>query len=570
MEPALGRVSAALLAILAAILTAIGTASLAACPSPGNKNGGGGPPAAPVAVSLFFTAELRGEIEPCGCTSDPLGDMARIAALVEDAKKTRPVAWFDGGSTLYSEAPLGASRQAQESLRSDLLVAELPKLGLTALGLGPLDLAAGPAAVRLPRQAANVPASAGVPLEAPRVVELGGAKVGVVGVVAPERLPGLGATDAALAAQAGIKAVRSQGAQVVVLLAMMDRKEARRLAKAAPGADIVLAGAEAPDPDGRTPKWIEALEGGGVLIQPYQRGQSLVRLDLTIDPKGGALVDAIGEARAQDRLAELEAEITALGQKLATFEQDPSAEPTFVAQKRAELAAFTDERKALLENPLRRPERGSWFTSQHLLVRRGLRCVPAVVEKKRALDRQVGEANLSAAQSEKPAPVPAGGAGFSGREECSFCHQKQEAFFQRTRHAQAFATLERLGKQLDRYCVSCHVTGWLQPGGSVLTGSEGLRDVQCEVCHGPSSLHVDSDGKRLETLIKVPTEARCKECHSPEHSDTFAYEAYLRDVTGPGHGEAFRKRLGDGPVGHELRAAAKAKAGAGVGEGCGK
>jgi cytochrome c2 len=53
----------------------------------------------------------------------------------------------------------------------------------------------------------------------------------------------------------------------------------------------------------------------------------------------------------------------------------------------------------------------------------------------------------------------------------------------------------------------------------------------------------------------------CLSCHTPEHSDTFQFEPYLRDVVGKGHGEARRTALGDGPTGRELRAAGLAKAG---------
>jgi hypothetical protein len=28
-------------------------------------------------LTLFYTAEIHGALEPCGCTSDPLGDVAR-------------------------------------------------------------------------------------------------------------------------------------------------------------------------------------------------------------------------------------------------------------------------------------------------------------------------------------------------------------------------------------------------------------------------------------------------------------------------------------------------------------
>jgi hypothetical protein len=41
-------------------------------------------------------------------------------------------------------------------------------------------------------------------------------------------------------------------------------------------------------------------------------------------------------------------------------------------------------------------------------------------------------------------------------------------------------------------------------------------------------------------------------------------------MTGKGHGEKFRARLGEGPTGGALRKAALEKAGAGIGEGCAK
>ena len=43
----------------------------------------------------------------------------------------------------------------------------------------------------------------------------------------------------------------------------------------------------------------------------------------------------------------------------------------------------------------------------------------------------------------------------------------------------------------------------------------------------------------------------------PEHSDTFAFAPYLRDILGPGHGRSAAAKLGSGPTGHaELRSAA--------------
>jgi hypothetical protein len=105
------------------------------------------------------------------------------------------------------------------------------------------------------------------------------------------------------------------------------------------------------------------------------------------------------------------------------------------------------------------------------------------------------------------------------------------------------------------------VTGYGQVGGTSLGHTDHLRDVQCEVCHGPGSTHVDGKGLEDPPAVHRDTPAStCTGCHTTQHSDTFQYEAYLRDVLGPGHGAAARKKLGDGPTGHTLRTAALARA----------
>jgi len=119
-------------------------------------------------------------------------------------------------------------------------------------------------------------------------------------------------------------------------------------------------------------------------------------------------------------------------------------------------------------------------------------------------------------------------------------------------------------KQFDLSCVGCHVTGFREPGGSEVVENAGLVDVQCEVCHGPGSLHADKpevDGKPHAIRREAPEALVCGTCHTPEHSDTFQYDAYLRDILGKGHGPEARAALGAGPTGAELRAAGLAKAG---------
>ena len=155
-------------------------------------------------------------------------------------------------------------------------------------------------------------------------------------------------------------------------------------------------------------------------------------------------------------------------------------------------------------------------------------------------------------------------------DACSDCHSDAVEFWNKTVHAQAWKTLVDRGQQFDYDCIGCHVTGWDKPGGSNLGHNDNLRDVQCETCHGPGSIHVAKGGEEKPFAIaRKPADDLCAtQCHTHEHSDTFQHDAYMRDIVGPGHGEALRKKLGDGPTGHDLRKAALDKAGHTLGAGC--
>jgi hypothetical protein len=283
---------------------------------------------------------------------------------------------------------------------------------------------------------------------------------------------------------------------------------------------------------------------------------------------GGPFADAVGAAR----LPIMEGKLADAKEELARFEKDPSADKGFVASKKQEIAALEKDLAGLRTSPLRIPDKGSWFTLEQVRVRRKLACDVETQAKKKELDKAIGQVNLAEAKKKgPPARPPKGTAGYVGMEECTFCHKEAAAFWKTTVHARAWQTLVSVGKDADYDCVKCHVTGWEEPGGANLAFNESLRDVQCEVCHGPGSLHVAADGKeKKSSLVRAPPEDVCLRCHTHEHSDTFDYQAYLRDVTGKGHGEAFRGKLGAGKVAHELRAAALAKAGREIGAGCQK
>ncbi|HEX2678939.1 MAG TPA: cytochrome c family protein, partial [Polyangiales bacterium] len=235
-------------------------------------------------------------------------------------------------------------------------------------------------------------------------------------------------------------------------------------------------------------------------------------------------------------------------------------------EERAKVAL---QKEALEKTPLAIPASGNYFTLAQVRINKTLACEKSVDERVTAYFREAGIANVKATKSLPPAPGK-NEQRYEGGAACEDCHADAVRFWETTRHAHAWKTLVDRGQQFDFDCTSCHVTGWERPGGSNLAMNEPLRNVQCEVCHGPSSTHVARGGnERPLATQRVPAEALCAtQCHTQEHSDTFDHTAYMRDILGPGHGEAARKKLGDGPTGAQLRKAALDKAGRTLGAGC--
>ena len=118
---------------------------------------------------------------------------------------------------------------------------------------------------------------------------------------------------------------------------------------------------------------------------------------------------------------------------------------------------------------------------------------------------------------------------------CAECHEEAFAFWKKTKHAEAWETLEKDGKHVDLTCVGCHVVGFQMPGGFCrLADVAGFEDVGCENCHGPGSTHVSSEDPD-DIVLEAPASTCEQSCHVPEHSDGFEYRKYLEQVTGPGH-----------------------------------
>jgi hypothetical protein len=124
---------------------------------------------------------------------------------------------------------------------------------------------------------------------------------------------------------------------------------------------------------------------------------------------------------------------------------------------------------------------------------------------------------------------------YVGSRSCKLCHDyeygkwmtSQQVFIPGlprqaaadSRHADAFATLEKVGSHYDPECVVCHVVGMQYYSGFVSPAkTPDLKDVGCENCHGPGSEHIRSLGA-VETAGPMST---CTDCHTPERSAEYS------------------------------------------------
>lgn len=591
---ALASIGAA--SLLGLSLLGAGVGCSRSTPSPGAGSSSGpsrpaptvDPAAAERTLSLFFITRLLNTPEPCGCSSEPLGDVARLVALLKtDAAGSL---LLDAGGLRYDDVPMDAEKLRQARTKADFLERTLAGQGAIVM-LQPEDLRGGLAGLGeelrgVRRLAGNV---SGLPeglLVREVVRELRGVKIGVLGLADPERPWPAGVTvgDPIAAATEGVQRLQAQGAQLVVALTGLKRDATRRLLRKVRGISVAVAGSDRDLAEG-----VESAEaiGEALLLVPADKGQAAARLTLHLPPTGAPTWRLhLSEAQQRKQAEALAAQLALVEARLKGLRADPGAEPAFVRTTEVEAerlrAELTKARTPSPPPPV--TAQGGYAVAELVPIRRRLPRDPEVAKQMKALDRAIGEANLAALTGPPPAAGPreqryVGTAGCIGG--CHF-HDDAVAFWRGTHHSGAWKTLVEGGKDLSYDCVSCHATGFDRPSGSNLwtlarwqraavpdggaagTAPDGragpdLRDVQCEVCHGPGSMHALSPGK-YPVPIPRPTEARCLECHTKEHSDTFQYEAYLRDILGEGHGADRRKELGDGPTGHELRSAALKKA----------
>ena len=505
---------------------------------------------------LVFSASLAGQIVPCGCSPDQRGGLPRAAAALAKLREVDPrLVFVDAGDTLFASArPPAKALAPQARLKARYLAEADALLGAAARVLGARDLALGPAFAAETAFGLPLLDAGGAPVPGARAGLLVRASGDVpVGIFAA----GLG-EDPAKTIAARAAELRAQGARIVVLVLhprgdrALSGAEALLPAAREAAVDLVVLG-RCDDPATDPPR---IAPGEPPLFALEGHGQSLLRIDLEV-PATAAPSAKVFLARGS---AGRDATLKELDERIAlTRERAAAADPRMRELLEAKVAELRQRREALASAVEVAPAGAIVATPSFLPLDKSVGEDPRAAALVARYDAEVAELNLAEARK-LPAscPRPARGepayvgvsAKVAGGASCASCHPTEAAFWVRTPHSRAYETLVKVKKQFSLDCISCHVTGWQQPGGvcridRTHVGGPGLavggrvaglgrRDVQCEMCHGPAGEHAGDPPEHIAT--KVPEQV-CKRCHEAENSPHFEDRRYRPWIVGPGHGE---------------------------------
>ena len=503
----------------------------------------------PEAAAIYFLSGLKGYTEPCGCTVDVLlGGIDRIAAYVEDVRKLHPeVHFLDAGDWLFDSAEIPEHLQPQEKAKAGVLAAAYRRMGALFSVPGDRDLALGTEFyLSMMEEAKMKPLAAnlsfdGEDLDSSLEVEIDGHTVLFVGAGDPEiyrDVDGVEATDAVVAVQ---EVTRAAQADAVVLVFQGSPLRAEAMADRLEGVDFAVVGHD-PRLDDDARKF-----GTTRILEAYDQGRYVGRLKLYGLQNAGEFVD--GRAAVREERQTVDQQIDRVRRDLRLLEiRAGGAESPMVERLEQRLEQLEQRRRKLLAEGIEIPDEHRSFLYEPVPMEPGYRLHEEIRQKRLAYNESLAE--LIAHIERNPLPVSPGEPTYVGTRECASCHYEAHNFWQQTAHSSAVATLEARHKKYDQNCIGCHVVGWEKPGGSVLgklvyeedlngeTITKDLREVGCESCHGPGSKHraqpLDEQGQP-QHINRRPDETACMQCHVPDHSPTFDFDVYVRQITGEGH-----------------------------------
>jgi len=112
---------------------------------------------------------------------------------------------------------------------------------------------------------------------------------------------------------------------------------------------------------------------------------------------------------------------------------------------------------------------------------------------------------------------------YVGNTKCATCHPQIATSWKKTRHAKAYATLQKKCKDYCPDCLPCHSTGsyaHYKKGFRSPATTPHLFNVQCEECHGAAQEHIKKPDLPYGNTINAGV---CILCHTTNTDPDFSY-----------------------------------------------
>lgn len=459
-------------------------------------------------LTLVFTGNQHGYIEPCGCTGleRQKGGVARRYSFLETLReKGWTLVPMDVGNQVRRTGQQ-ANIKLQQSARA------LSEMNYQAVGFGPEDvrLGVGPllaiAASDTPEDALYVSANVVLfdpeMMPATKTIQQNGLTIGVTSILDPAKLTTdtgeeLTVGEMVPAAKAAIKQLSTSNPDFTVLLFYGKEEAAQKLVQEVSGFDLIVVAGGYGEPT----------------YQPADINDSQTKMILT-GAKGmyAGLIGlyAAGETSGgEDKNADAETEPTTLSK---------TGKPTFKYGRVALTHEFKD--------------------------------APAMRGLMKDYQDQLESVGLEGLGLLPPIPHSSGNK-FVGTATCGKCHTEAMDVWEGSPHAFATDSIVEppedrgdVPRHFDPECISCHVTGWnpqeyypYETGYLSLEKSQHLLGSGCENCHGPGAEHsaAEEEGStvseqlrdQLRESMRLPLEKareKCITCHDLDNSIDFHEE----------------------------------------------
>lgn len=449
----------------------------------------------------------------------------------------RPRIVLDAGDLLFKNGTVVSAQESIGTLKAAAIVEAYDAMGYDAVAVGGQDLVAGlPYFQSLRKKSKFVWVSANLVSRSTKkllvrpgvTLNVGGAKVGVIGMTGPAILP---ATDDVMILPweqvlPELAAKVSKKHDFVVLLSNLPAADNQRIAETYDNIHLIVQSKAAANAISAKPI------NNTVVVNAAPQGKYLGVLE----------IDWQSNKRWDDQKAEtLDRKKEALEQvrfNLLKFRQDKDPETALrnrpdqlntyhLLQERerefiGEIKRMTSEMKAdqLTSGRL------STYQNRFVAMEVALPDQPEVLE---IVARLKGAINALGKQQRQAGPSAPVSEPYLGSTGCAQCHSVQYSAWQKTPHAMAYKTLEKNRQQFNPECLPCHVTGvTTAQGKEALSLREDRRGVGCESCHGPGRSHAVVPKGNAMSLI--PSPSMCLGCHLSPHDPDFNYTQQVKKV----------------------------------------